>query len=310
MKRTIFVLLVSLFSIVLKAQTTIPNSNFENWTISSMNTTDSLIGWSSSNAVVISPVISLYKETPANQGNYSVNLVTAPFGYIGYSTIGVLVNGNALFSYGGGGGGANTDYASGGGTPISFKPTSVNGFYKTSTLTLGDLPLAKVLLTKYNSTFSKRDTVSYSEYSFTASTDYSMFSIPLTDLMPGVIPDTITTIFYSSNPATVEQLHVWSDLYLDSIFLVQNNTEIANLNNSPELKVTPNPSNGVFVVSNDLNQPLNLEIYNSLGQKIKSITSSTIEKSIIIDLNQFPAGIYFLKTIGINSALKRLILIK
>lgn len=310
MKQTFLALFIVLYSVTIKSQTSIPNSNFENWTISSMNTSDSLIDWSSSNSVVISPVISLYKETPAYEGDFSVNLVTAPFGFVGYSTIGILVNGNALFSYGGGGGGSNTEYVSGGGSPISFKPTSLNGFYKTSTLTEGDLPFAKILTTKYNSVLNKRDTVSYSEFSFPASSNYDMFSIPLMDQMPGIIPDTITAIFYSSNPSTVQQLEVWSNLYLDSIFLVQNNTQIASLNNSFELQVTPNPSNGIFVVSNELNQIEIFDIYNSFGQKVKCVTSSMNEKSFTIDLIQFPSGIYFLKNQKSNCFVKRLVLIK
>lgn len=108
-----------------------------------------------------------------------------------------MVNGEATFSYGGGG--VNVDYASGGGTPISYKPTELKGYYKTQILSLGDLPFAKILLTKYNFILNKRDTVSYSEFNFTADTSYSPFSIPLIDMLSGITLDTITTIFYSSN---------------------------------------------------------------------------------------------------------------
>jgi PKD repeat protein len=200
------------------AQTQLPNANFENWATAD-NNTDSTAGWSSSNAVVMYPVRSLYKETDAFQGDFSAKVVTAPFGFVQYTTIGMLVNGQAEFSYGGGGGGANVEYASGGGTPISIKPSELRGFYKYETNSAADQGMAKVLLSRYNTTTNKRDTVSYVSHTFPIQASYTPFTITLTDLMPGVMPDTITTIFSASNPATVPANSVFSSLYLDSITL-------------------------------------------------------------------------------------------
>lgn len=291
------------------AQFQIPNSNFEDWTIAK-NGTDSLIGWSSSNAVVISPVISLYSDTDAHQGNLASNLVTAPFGFVQYSTIGVLVNGQATFSYGGGGGGANVDYASGGGTPISYKPTELKGYYKTTTLTLGDLPFAKVLLTKYNSTLNKRDTVSYSEFNFTANENYSPFSISLVDVLPGEIPDTITTIFYSSNPTLVNQFDVWSNLFLDSLYLSPITTGIElNPPIKPDLNVFPNPTTGAFRIENLDQNNMKIEIYNQFGVNVKVLHPAS-DKSFMSNMSDYPSGIYYIKSDMPNSIIKKLILIK
>jgi hypothetical protein len=290
------------------SQTQIPNSNFEDWTIAA-NGTDSLIGWSSSNAIVISPVISLYSETEAYQGEYAANLVTAPFGFVQYSTIGVLVNGQASFTYGGGGGGANVEYASGGGTPISYKPTALNGYYKTTTLTLGDLPFAKVLLSKYNSDLNSRDTISYSEFNFTANESYTPFSIPLVDLMPGEIPDTITTVFYSSNPTLVNEIGVWSNLYLDSLHLSSSSTTGLNFNSSSpsDLSLIPNPTSGEFSIENLPQNITQIEIYNQLGLRIKSLPT-TSENTMQIDMRDYPAGIYFIKSDLPYSSIKKFIL--
>lgn len=216
MKKTATLLFALLLSGTAFSQ--VPNANFENWAIAS-NGTDSLVGWSSSNAVVIPPVHSLYQDTGAYQGDYAANIVTAPFGFVQYSTIGILVNGNAAFSYGGGGGGANVAYESGGGTPVSGKPTQLKGFFRYETLTASDQGYAQVLLTKYNTTLQKRDTVSYATHSFAPQSVYAPFTITLPDLLPGMNPDTITTIFYSSNPATVPPNSAWSNLFLDSITL-------------------------------------------------------------------------------------------
>ncbi|WP_118950368.1 T9SS type A sorting domain-containing protein [Taibaiella helva] len=201
------------------AQTQIPNSNFEDWTVAD-NGTDSLVGWSSSNLVVMPPVHSLYKESGAYQGSFAAKVNTAPFGFVQYTTIGILVNGTgAEFSYGGGGGGANVEYVSGGGTPISVKPTELRGYYKYTTGSASDQGTARILMTRYNTSDNKRDTVSYATHTFTAQASYAPFSITLPDMLPGVTPDTITTIFSSSNPATVAPNNVFSDLVLDSLSL-------------------------------------------------------------------------------------------
>lgn len=216
--KQLFICTVLALSPIVNVSAQLPNSNCENWALDA-NGKDSLVGWSSSNSVVIHPVVSLYKETQPFQGNYGIHLSTAPFGWVGYSTVGVLVNGNATFFYGGGGGNNSVELQSGGGTPISYKPNELKGYYMTPTTGTSDLPLAKVLMSKYNSTTNQRDTVSYTEFLFPTNTSYSAFSIPLLDLMPGVIPDSITTVFYSSNPSTVSPNGVFADFYLDSLEL-------------------------------------------------------------------------------------------
>jgi PKD repeat protein len=228
MKRRLLCLSLSCLCTYSFAQTQLPNTNMEDWTVAD-NGRDSLKGWSSSNIIVINPVISLRKEsTTVFQGSNAAKVTTAPFGFVQYSTIGVLVNGAATFSYGGGGGGANVEFDGGGGTPIAFKPTSLKGYYKYETQTASDNGLARVLLTKYNTTSNKRDTVSMATFNFVPQANYTAFTIPLPDQMPGTIPDTITTIFYSSNPATVPPMGAFSDLFLDSLTLNPSLKPVAN----------------------------------------------------------------------------------
>lgn len=218
MKKISTLLVTAVLAHMATAQTQLPNSTFESWGTDA-NNRDSLAGWSSSNSVVMYPVRSLYKETDAYQGSFAAKVVTAPFGFVQYTTIGMLVNGAATFTYGGGGGGANVAYESGGGTPISIKPSELRGHYKYETSAATDHGLAHVLLTRYNTTTNRRDTVSIAHYTFAAPASYTAFTIPLPDLMPGTTPDTITTIFSASDPATVPNNSVFSSLFLDSISL-------------------------------------------------------------------------------------------
>lgn len=58
------------------------------------------------------------------------------------------------------------------------------------------------------------------------------------------------------------------------------------------LRVYPNPSKGIFNVKSDTDEPMEMEIFNSVGQKIMN---SVIAGSGQIDLSGQPEGIYFLK---------------
>lgn len=217
-KYTLLVLTALLFGPWAQAQTGLPNMNFENWQMGS-NSRDSLIGWSSSNAVAMHPINALVKDSsPAFQGNYSAKLITAPFGFVQYSKVSILVNGQASFTWNGGSG-YSVELVEGGGTPINFKPTALNGYYKCVAAATNNQGLAEVYLTRYDSTLQKRDTVSSGSLDFTPVSTYTAFSVPLSDSMPGVMPDTIITIFYSSNPSTVSSNSVFTDLYLDSLTL-------------------------------------------------------------------------------------------
>jgi hypothetical protein len=287
------------------SQTQLPNSNFENWSTDVVGK-DSLIGWSSSNLIVINPVTSLYKDTSAYQGNFSGNLVTAPFGFVQYSTLGILVNGKATFDYGGGGGGSNVNYRSGGGTPISVKPYELQGYYKTYESISTNKTMVKILLSKFNLNLNKRDTVSYIEYRFHNFGTYDQFAIPLPDLMPGILPDTITTIFYSSDTASLEPLGTFATLFLDSLTLLSNSSQGLKSNKIKEWSVYPNPSNGIFYLSNFPVSQKTIVLFNQEGKRINSLTLENGK----VDLTCYPSGTYFIKLDENNFELEKLIIFK
>lgn len=70
-----------------------------------------------------------------------------------------------------------------------------------------------------------------------------------------------------------------------------------------QVKVFPNPSNGKFKfeISNQqlTAEKIDLEIYNTLGEKI--ISKSLSNKTTVLDLSSYPAGIYFYKVIEHNN---------
>jgi hypothetical protein len=169
----------------------------------------------------------------------------------------------------------------------------------TTTVTAGNLPLAKVLLSKHNTITNRRDTISYSEYSFPTSLKYIPFSIPLIDLMPGNIPDTITTIFYSSNPSTVATNGVFADFYLDSLELPIPITTTINddVSNNLELEVFPNPTNDMVTINLGDFEGTNFYTIRTVEGRIVKAGKTTKNK-FSIDLSSENNGLYFVTISG------------
>ncbi|MCX6230943.1 MAG: T9SS type A sorting domain-containing protein [Bacteroidetes bacterium] len=81
-------------------------------------------------------------------------------------------------------------------------------------------------------------------------------------------------------------------------------TVIIENNNPMNFSIYPNPSNGIFSISELNSVPDNIEVYNIVGEKIIQL-----HKSIEINLTDFPKGCYFVKIFqGNTSVTKRIIL--
>jgi len=74
-----------------------------------------------------------------------------------------------------------------------------------------------------------------------------------------------------------------------------NGSGISEFNENNFINISPNPSNGTFTLTlqNFPTQDLEIEIFNSLGQRINKDVLNTQTKTI--DISSFPKGIYFLK---------------
>ena len=68
-------------------------------------------------------------------------------------------------------------------------------------------------------------------------------------------------------------------------------------NNKPELSIYPNPAyNAITIDLNTLLKPINLKMYNALGELVFMKTLVNLHETIAI--NEFPSGIYFLSFVG------------
>ena len=67
--------------------------------------------------------------------------------------------------------------------------------------------------------------------------------------------------------------------------------------NSTQIKVYPNPSDGVFILEQSAEkQKEEIEVYNVLGQKIFQHSFSALRTTL--DLSGQPAGIYFYRVVS------------
>jgi hypothetical protein len=296
----LFILNVLWINTKVCAQTQLPNSNFEDWTKAS-NGTDSLKHWSSTNAVIIQPIKSLYLNRDTMNNNNQGILATAPFGFVQWNVVGILANGKARFSYDGGGGvlRGGTRYVGGGGTPISINPKRLTGKYRYEVIAENaDKGVVEVTTTKYNATKNKRDTIGMGKTFFPIRKNFTDFTVQINELISGIAPDSITTIFYSSDIETVAFNNTFSSLYIDDLTLLTTTPTHEKEEILATLQISPNPNNGFFTIEFKNSIQLNDELIvsNLLGQIIRRIDLKNNEKNTHITIENLNNGTYFIQS--------------
>ena len=82
---------------------------------------------------------------------------------------------------------------------------------------------------------------------------------------------------------------------LDEFLIVETNDMDINENGFDALKISPNPSNGVFTVTSNTSDIKTIEVVNILGEVIdtRAVNGSINET---FDMTSFSAGMYFVKS--------------
>lgn len=84
-------------------------------------------------------------------------------------------------------------------------------------------------------------------------------------------------------------------------------TGIVPLNSVQLISVFPNPCSGTVTVSAALADRADLNIYNSLGEEVLSLTMGSAD--VMLDVSAFPKGIYFIRIVsGVAVLTQRLII--
>ena len=75
-------------------------------------------------------------------------------------------------------------------------------------------------------------------------------------------------------------------------------TGINEIEKSHKLQISPNPSNGSFTLSlSNVNEKINIEIYNVLGEKVFAETLRYAQGDNHINLSNQPSGVYFYRVL-------------
>ena len=262
---------------------TLSNPNFESWGIGTTYSADILpTNWWPFSCNTVS------QTTDSYQGTYATKIQ----GWMGCGIApGVLVNGQEPVVY--------CDFM-GSGTPFTSKPAAISGYYKYTDVATGDSAEVTVILKRYNTFTMKRDTIAYSTQALAASAGYTLFTVNLTDLMPGVSPDSIIIMFNSSKYYMCDTIS-WGlpALYIDRINLPETPMSIAENENSLISSVVfPNPfsESATLVIDTEMSHltSANLSIFDVNGKKVLNFDKITSNR-IQIQKQSLANGSYFYK---------------
>jgi hypothetical protein len=156
-----------------------------------------------------------------------------------------------------------------------------------------DSGFVSVYLTKWNTALGKRDTIAMvMQYLSGMAMSWTNFSIPLM-YMGGANPDSAMITLSSSGATPVAN----SYLYVDNLAFTGSVAGIKENNAATTVKLFPNPASDKLVVSsNNLKASTGqIEIYDVIGNKVKSVNNVDFTNDVIIDIADLNQGGYFIK---------------
>ncbi|MBE0648308.1 MAG: T9SS type A sorting domain-containing protein [Bacteroidales bacterium] len=289
---TLFALLV--FVIPGMSQSTLPNGNFESWTFNSthgfyepdggfFHTLNQL------DTIPTPPGVTAYPSDTAYSGSKSARLVTRKIDLLFVLIPGVIgtlkinwATANAILG---------TKYT------WSTKPERFQGQYMAFPLN-GDSTGAIVLLSKWNSSTMKRDTIAYKRLVFHGTVDtWTKFDEAIDYWDNTAMPDSITLLLlscagYNANNMMGSVGQVGSQAFFDDVTL----TNISGIDMllMPDVNVSlaPNPASEKMTVtmSEQIKNGL-FEVYNSQGKKITQFNLTTASETL--NVSSLKSGMYY-----------------
>lgn len=273
----------------------IPNNGFEQW--SPVNGYQNPDNWGTLNEVTKSySVFTCVRLNPGNPGNFFLTVKTLSITGKGLIP-GRIVSGKIDTS----------TYKPVSGFPFVSRPSYLSYNMQYMVSLPSDTAYVSVLLTKWNTGVSKRDTIAFGLSRFNAMAHQWFTNNTYLNYKSGDNPDSALIVISSSSVAALKD----SYMYIDNLSF--NGTVIGVRKNSSEgevISVYPNPATNILHISASKEQaiPMELSIYNSVGQLIQTIISETNES--LIDLSPFRAGIYHLKIQNRSSVVSFKIIVK
>jgi hypothetical protein len=280
-------------------QTGIQGGGFESWKyVTAYQTYDPDSSYFSTLNVLI-PVgcrISAYRCDTVVGGNYSARLVTRSFPWgVGFIIIpGVIgtikVNMAAIRAE------LGMPYPYGDSLPRIF---SGNYQYYPAN---GDSGSAVLLLSKWNSSLHKRDTIAYCSQTFTGSaSSWTPFEMNLDYLIPSTKPDSMTVLLLSSAGFNINNMLACqgqdgSEALFDNISLTGVNGIPLLLMPAVNVKLSPNPASGNMNI--DLGSPVSgavFEVFENQGRFLRGFPVNGNRTQVSV--GDLSPGMYYYKLI-------------
>lgn len=185
------------------------------------------------------------------------------------------------------------------GVPIDYKPTKLTGYYRYD---LGrnqrknDSAVAYVMLKRYNPETGKRDTIGFAKKLLGPAAAYTPFTVDIRDYAPGILPDSITLAFVSSDSGFCEGESDGNCCYLsiDDIQLSLSSGvsyDARPLFDAARVYPTPLRSSGRIEWSARAGTSYTLRLYSVSGALVRTVDGLT-GGSARIDRAGLPSGEY------------------
>jgi len=291
--------LFTLFAILLLAQvgmsqSTLPNGDFESWTLSPYGPWYEPGGgfFSTLNildTIATPPGVTAYPCDTAFSGSKSVRLITREIAVMFIKIPGVI--GTLQINW-------NTFNATLG-TPFTWttKPERFQGHYMSFPLN-GDSTGAIVLLSKWNTSTMKRDTIAYTKLVFHGTVvEWTEFNEEINYWDNTTMPDSITLLLLSCAGFNAVNMmgsvgQVGSQALFDNVTLT--NISGVDMLMMPDVNVTlaPNPASEKMTIT--LSEQIKngvLEVYNTQGKRITQFNLNGLSETL--NVSSLKSGMYY-----------------
>ncbi len=262
--------------VIYKAQ--IPNNSFETWTTISGYQTP--VGWDNLNQITyLQGVFTCAKLSPGNPGNYYLSVISRSVTGKGIVP-GRIVSGKI----------DTVTYKPISGYPFTLRPQSLSYNIQYMPYDPSDSSSVKVLLTKWNGVYGKRDTVAIGASYYNAMAHTWFVGSTYLNYKNGDAPDSACIVISSSgnNPKN------GSYIYIDNL---QFNGSVIGINElnllSENIMIFPNPAKetlNIKVTEINSSQPLEIRVYSVSGKIIYE--SSLILPLTSINTLNWAKGLY------------------
>lgn len=269
----------------------IPNAGFETWASVGGAYADPT-GWGNLNAMTTNMgTYTCMKGTPGSPGTSYLKLVSKNVSMMGVMP-GVAVSGVMSMA----------TYQPISGFAFAQRPQSLTGSWQHMVYG-NDTGYVAVYLTKWDAVTMRRDTVAMAMQTLPDMVMmWTSFSIPLM-YMSGATPDTalITLSASGSTPVVNSYLYVDNLAFAGSVAGIKENKFTANV------KLFPNPATDKLVInlSNTKTTKAQLEVFDIVGSKVKSIGETDFSSNYTLDIADLAKGQYIVKLTSVDGIITR-----